>query len=158
MVHRDLKPSNILLNENMHVVLADFGTAKCLNSKSSNISSSTNASAVSLNSIKQEPKVQCPSTPCSPMSKQEKIDQLKEEQSQFFSGALPEESRPSLVGTPEYIAPEVVDGQDATFSADLWAIGIILYELITGKRLFKGANESDTFDKILECNLDCSLV
>jgi serine/threonine protein kinase len=34
-VHRDLKPSNILLNENYHLVLADFGTAKILKTETS---------------------------------------------------------------------------------------------------------------------------
>jgi serine/threonine protein kinase len=35
-VHRDLKPGNILMNENWHLVLADFGTAKILTSGASN--------------------------------------------------------------------------------------------------------------------------
>lgn len=35
MVHRDLKPGNLLLNENWHLILADFGTAKLLKPESS---------------------------------------------------------------------------------------------------------------------------
>ncbi|MCB9104584.1 MAG: protein kinase [Anaerolineales bacterium] len=43
-----------------------------------------------------------------------------------------------LVGTPCYIAPEVWDGQPATPQADIYALGCILYEMLTGEKLFAG--------------------
>jgi len=44
----------------------------------------------------------------------------------------------SVVGTPHYIAPEVWEGQSATTKADIYALGCILFEMITGEKVFKG--------------------
>ncbi len=43
-----------------------------------------------------------------------------------------------LFGTPEFMAPEVVRGQEATISADLYAVGVVLYEMLTGRTPFTG--------------------
>ena len=43
-----------------------------------------------------------------------------------------------IVGTPHYIAPEVWDGQGATHQSDIYALGCILYEMLTGEKVFKG--------------------
>jgi fused-like protein len=46
----------------------------------------------------------------------------------------------SLKGTPLYMAPEVVQEQPYTHTADLWSLGVILYELSTGTPPFSAAN------------------
>jgi tRNA A-37 threonylcarbamoyl transferase component Bud32 len=43
-----------------------------------------------------------------------------------------------IVGTPHYIAPEAWEGQAATPQADIYALGCILYEMLTGEKVFKG--------------------
>ncbi|MCB0172395.1 MAG: protein kinase, partial [Anaerolineae bacterium] len=43
-----------------------------------------------------------------------------------------------VVGTPFYIAPEIWDGQPATPQTDIYALGCILFEIITGQKLFAG--------------------
>ncbi|MFN8636305.1 MAG: protein kinase [Chloroflexota bacterium] len=45
-----------------------------------------------------------------------------------------------IVGTPEYIAPEVVMGGEVGASADLYSLGIVAYEMLTGHVPFRGAN------------------
>ena len=44
----------------------------------------------------------------------------------------------SVVGTPHYIAPEVWEGQGTTAQADIYALGCVLYEMLTGEKVFKG--------------------
>ena len=39
----------------------------------------------------------------------------------------------SQVGTPEYMAPEVLRGASYTFAVDWWAIGVLLYEMLVGE-------------------------
>jgi serine/threonine-protein kinase len=43
-----------------------------------------------------------------------------------------------IVGTPHYIAPEVWEGEGTTQQSDIYALGCILYEMLTGEKVFKG--------------------
>ncbi len=43
-----------------------------------------------------------------------------------------------VVGTPHYIAPEVWEGQGTTCQSDIYALGCVLYEMLTGEKLFPG--------------------
>jgi len=54
----------------------------------------------------------------------------------------------SFVGTPEYMAPEVVSGCGHTQSVDWWAVGILAYELLVGKTPFCGQTREETLATI----------
>ena len=43
-----------------------------------------------------------------------------------------------ILGTPRYMSPEQVDGQDTTAASDIYAMGVVLYELVTGKLPYEG--------------------
>lgn len=106
IVHRDLKPENILLNEHMHTLIADFGSARILDEK---------------------------------------------------NGEADFESRKrtnSFVGTAHYVSPEILKGEQLTKAADLWALGCIIYQMISGLPPFRAGSEYLIFQKILERDLN----
>lgn len=44
------------------------------------------------------------------------------------------------LGTPEYMSPEQIRGDDSKPTTDIWAVGVVLYEMLTGKQPFVGKN------------------
>jgi serine/threonine protein kinase len=82
VVHRDLKPSNILITEDGHAKIADFGVAKL------NLANYTLAGRV--------------------------------------------------LGTPAYMSPEQLNGDEVDGRSDLFSLGVILYTIVTGYRPFQG--------------------
>ncbi len=55
-----------------------------------------------------------------------------------------------LVGTASYLAPEVASGGTATAASDLFALGAVLFELLTGRRAFDGASTIEVLRAVVE--------
>jgi Tol biopolymer transport system component/tRNA A-37 threonylcarbamoyl transferase component Bud32 len=54
-----------------------------------------------------------------------------------------------ILGTAGYMSPEQARGKEVDKRADIWAFGVVLYEMVTGKRLFEGETVSDTLAAVL---------
>jgi serine/threonine protein kinase len=54
-----------------------------------------------------------------------------------------------IVGTFQYISPEQVEGKEADTRSDIFSLGAVLYEMITGKRAFEGKTTASTIAAIL---------
>jgi len=54
-----------------------------------------------------------------------------------------------VVGTFQYMSPEQVEGKDADARSDIFALGAVLYEMVTGKRAFEGKTTASTIAAIL---------
>lgn len=55
----------------------------------------------------------------------------------------------SIIGTLEYIAPELLNGVPPSVHSDLYAMGIVMYELLTGKLPFEGSTEASLINSIV---------
>jgi serine/threonine-protein kinase len=55
-----------------------------------------------------------------------------------------------IVGTLQYMAPEQLEGKPTDARTDLWALGTIIYEMLTGKRAFEGTSAASLIGAILE--------
>jgi serine/threonine protein kinase len=63
-----------------------------------------------------------------------------------------------ILGTAAYMAPEQAKGKSVDKRADIWAFGVVLYEMITGERLFKGADTSEILASVIKEKPDLTAV
>jgi len=66
------------------------------------------------------------------------------------AAASPLTQKGSIVGTFQYMAPELLQGAEADARSDLFSFGCVLYEMITGRRAFEGKSQLSVFSSILE--------
>jgi len=59
-----------------------------------------------------------------------------------------------ILGTAAYMAPEQAAGRPVDRRADIWAFGVVLFEMLTGKRLFEGDSVAETLASVLRAEID----
>lgn len=69
-------------------------------------------------------------------------------------GEAPETTKSgALKGKYAYMAPEQTDGEDLDHRIDIFAAGIVLHEVLAGRRLFKGQNDIQTIERVRRCEV-----
>ncbi|XP_061340467.1 probable serine/threonine protein kinase IRE [Gastrolobium bilobum] len=123
VIHRDLKPDNLLIGQDGHIKLTDFGLSRV-----GLINSTEDLSAPSFSTNgflgDDEPKPR-------------------------HSSKREERQKQSVVGTPDYLAPEILLGMGHGATADWWSVGVILYELLVGIPPFNAEHPLQIFDNII---------
>ena len=125
IVHRDLKPENIMMNEKYHLQVIDFATARILGKYFDKKTME----------FKDD-------------TNNNKINDKGNFKSKNSRRGL------TFVGTAEYVSPEVLGDNPAGFGADIWTLGIMLYQMYCGKTPFKEKTNYLIFRKIEQLKIE----
>ena len=63
--------------------------------------------------------------------------------------------RETLCGTLDYLSPEMIQGHKYDASVDVWSIGCVIYEMLTGHPPFEAKEQTDTYSRIMAANFVC---
>ena len=131
IIHRDIKPDNVLVDKNGHIKLTDFGLS------SIGVVDATNENAYA---TIESPRLLSPN--------------LTLEIEGNGDDEMREMLLKSKVGTPDYMAPEILLGTGHDFTCDWWSVGVITFELLTGYPPFNDETPDAIFENILSATVE----
>ncbi|CAK7272616.1 serine/threonine-protein kinase dbf2 [Sporothrix epigloea] len=131
-IHRDLKPENFLVDSTGHVKLTDFGLAAGFLAPAKIESMRVRLEQASETSV--------------PFGKPMEQRTLAERREGYRTMRDKDTNyAKSIVGSPDYMAPEVLRGEEYDFTVDYWSLGCMLFEALTGFPPFAGATPDETW-------------
>jgi serine/threonine-protein kinase len=128
IVHRDLKPANIKVRADGMVKVLDFGLAKLVGPAEAGHYVQLEGRRPDVRSVRLQPDLSLSPTITSPA---------------MMTGVG------VILGTAAYMSPEQARGKTADRRADIWSFGVVLYEMLTGRRPFEGEEISDVLASVL---------
>ena len=134
-IHRDLKPENFLIDSTGHVKLTDFGLAAGMLAPGK----------IESMRVKLE-KVGETYVPFGKPMDQRTVAERREGYRSMRDKDV--NYAKSIVGSPDYMAPEVLKGEEYEFSVDYWSLGCMHFEALTGFPPFAGATVDETWKNL----------
>ncbi|KAF2404245.1 serine/threonine-protein kinase DBF20 [Trichodelitschia bisporula] len=134
-IHRDLKPENFLIDSTGHVKLTDFGLAAGFLAPAK-----IESMRIKLESVGN---VVSPfGRPMEDRTAAERRDGYRSLRERNVNYAK------SIVGSPDYMAPEVLKGEEYDYTVDYWSLGCMLFEALAGYPPFAGATVEETWQNL----------
>ncbi|KAI9831538.1 MAG: hypothetical protein M1826_003428 [Phylliscum demangeonii] len=135
-IHRDLKPENFLVDSTGHVKLTDFGLSAGMLSPGKIESMRIKLAEVGQMAV---PPFARPMEERSVTERREGYRSLRARDVNYAK---------SIVGSPDYMAPEVLKGEEYDFTVDYWSLGCMLFEALAGYPPFAGATVEETWQNL----------
>ncbi|XP_055820387.1 uncharacterized protein LOC129889211 isoform X1 [Solanum dulcamara] len=141
-IHRDIKPDNLLLDKNGHLKLSDFGLCKPLDCKT--------LSTLKENEAMDDENIKDPMDIDSSFPDTNDGNKWKSPREKLHHWQINRRKLAfSTVGTPDYIAPEVLLKKGYGMECDWWSLGAIMYEMLIGYPPFYADDPITTCRKIV---------
>ncbi|KAK6355365.1 hypothetical protein TWF696_004474 [Orbilia brochopaga] len=130
-IHRDLKPENFLIDASGHVKLTDFGLSAGILSPSK-----LESMRLKLDKVKE---MNMDLVRRSTIERRAAYKSWRENDINYAK---------SIVGSPDYMAPEVLRGEEYDYTVDYWSLGCMLFEALAGYPPFAGASVEETWHNL----------